>query len=173
MTFHFQVDSLSRRSLLRAGATSLGACALFSLTPLNQVLADALSEDLFGIFMAVSQPMCGKQVLDPQVGKVLLAALVAANPDFANLLGQFQAWFAQRSHATLGLTADIKAQRPDLALVPALMIRAWYLGIVGNRAYAYEQALMYPPIKDMVVLPTYARGAPGYWEAKPYPLPAN
>ena len=173
MTFFLEKDSLSRRTLLQVGATTLGACALFSLSPLSKVLAENLSQVTFTDFMSLSQPLCGQQVLDPQVGKVLFQALNNSNPDFATLLARYKQWFDQRAQSTRNLVADIKAQQKDLALIPALLTRAWYLGIVGNQAYAYEQALMYPPIKDMVVLPTYARGQPGYWEAKPYPLPAN
>ena len=173
MTFLFESDAVSRRTLLRAGAATLAASAFFSLSPLTKALADSLSQNLFDDFMAVSQPLCGKQILDPAVAKVLLQALSAGNPDFARLLGQFKQWFDQRGQSTQNLTVDLKAQNKDLLVIPAMITRAWYLGIVGNHAFAYEQALMYPPIKDMVVLPTYARGAPGYWEAKPYPLPAH
>jgi len=173
MTDLFENDALSRRAVLKAGAIAVAASAVFSLSPLSKVLADTLSEDVFADFMAVSQPLCGKQVLDPQVGKVLFQALTQGNPGFAPLLAPFKQWLSERAQSTRNLTADLNAQRKDLALVPALMTRAWYLGVVGNHAYAYEQALMYPPIKDMVVLPTYARGAPGYWEAKPEPLPAT
>lgn len=173
MTFLPDKDSLSRRTLLQLGATTLAASALFSLSPLSKVLADTLSQDTFADFMSLSQPLCGRQLLDPQVGKVLFDALNSGNPDFAALLARYKQWFGQRAGSLGNLLVEIKAQQKDLAIIPTLLTRAWYLGIVGNQAYAYEQALMYPPIKDMVVLPTYARGEPGYWEAKPYPLPAN
>jgi len=173
MTSLSDSDVFSRRAVLRAGAVAMAASAAFSLSPLGRVLADTLAQDDFALFMAISQPLCGQQVLDPALGRVLFAALSQGNPDFTRLLAPFKQWLDAREQSTRNLTADITAQHKDLALVPALITRAWYLGVVGNQAYAYEQALMYPPIKDMVVLPTYARGAPGYWEAKPYPLPAN
>jgi hypothetical protein len=33
---------------------------------------------------------------------------------------------------------------------------------------AYEHALNYRPLADVCVLPTYARGEPGYWARPPF-----
>ncbi len=173
MTLRFDLEALPRRMFLKAGAVALAASAVFSLAPLSHALAESLSQDAFADFMSVSQTLCGKQTLDPILAKTLFQALENSNPDFVTLLGQFKQWMSQRPQPLKNFQADLLAQHKELAVVPSLITSAWYLGVVGNQAFAYEQALMYTPVKDMVILPTFARGEPGYWEAKPYPLPVN
>ena len=50
------------------------------------------------------------------------------------------------------------------------IVRALYLGVVGDDAdaelFAYEEALMYDPTRDVLVVPTYGRGF-NTWGPKP------
>jgi hypothetical protein len=50
-------------------------------------------------------------------------------------------------------------------------MRAWYLGLVGDAAacevVAYESALMFDPVKDVLTIPSYCRDVPFYWTQKP------
>ena len=59
----------------------------------------------------------------------------------------------------------------DLSKVLHQIVSAWYLGVVGSgvqaKVIAFDQALMFDPVRDAVVVPTYCRAAPGYWVKKP------
>jgi hypothetical protein len=50
------------------------------------------------------------------------------------------------------------------------IVRAMYLGVVGDdekaELFAYEEAFMYDPTRDVLVVPTYGRG-PDSWGPKP------
>ncbi|WP_162939793.1 sugar dehydrogenase complex small subunit [Neorhizobium sp. NCHU2750] len=59
------------------------------------------------------------------------------------------------------------------------LVSAWYLGRVGEVLdrgepgpdfITYTGALMWRPTIDVTVLPTYARGGPGYWATPPATL---
>jgi fructose 5-dehydrogenase small subunit len=43
------------------------------------------------------------------------------------------------------------------------IVAAWYLGIVGDRTYAYESALMYRATADVLSPPSYVHAGPLSW----------
>ena len=53
------------------------------------------------------------------------------------------------------------------------IVQALYLGVVGDdekaELFAYQEALMYDPTRDVLVVPTYGRG-PNSWGPKPVPV---
>lgn len=63
-------------------------------------------------------------------------------------------------------TSPLYANPSDRAVAIAI-VSAFYLGQVGEaskaRFIAFEKALMFEPTADMVPIPTYSRGGPGYW----------
>lgn len=125
----------------------------------------------FDAFMALSRYLTGKSALDADQAQALYAGLLADQADLPQHIAQLQTFIAQTSTSANQLQQVLDAQSSPLAALPKLIMKGWYLGIVGSgakaRAVAYEQALMYPPIADVIVMPTYARGEPGYWAAPP------
>jgi hypothetical protein len=69
------------------------------------------------------------------------------------------------------VTAALRAAEPPLAKTVGQIMRAWYLGLVGEsptvKVLAYERALMFDPVKDVLTVPSYCRDVPFYWTRKP------
>jgi hypothetical protein len=158
-----------RRRLLLAGAAAPvlleAACHPAPMRQASPTAAPATAAQIQA-FMAASRRLTGKTRLDAELGRRLHAALRAAYPSLDRQIDQ------------LGVTPGPTEAHDALATpgpqtvrgLEQRVVRAWYLGLVGDgwdaRAYAYEAALMYPPVADKVVMQSYCRGAPGYW-AKP------
>jgi fructose 5-dehydrogenase small subunit len=113
-------------------------------------------------FMNVSR-LISADALDLRTGQALYDAL-RKKPDFdANL----------RALANLasvaGVTIETLAAQLDSTQQHALretldqIVSAWYLGIVDNKTYAYQTALMYRPTADVLSPPSYTRAGPLSW----------
>jgi hypothetical protein len=113
-------------------------------------------------FMNVSR-LISADALDLRTGQALYDAL-SKQPDFdANL----------RALANLasvaGVTVETLAAQLDATQQHALretldqIVSAWYLGIVDNKTYAYQTALMYRPTADVLSPPSYTRAGPLSW----------
>jgi hypothetical protein len=65
----------------------------------------------------------------------------------------------------------LQADQPQLAKTVSAITRAWYLGLVGDmpnvQVIAFERALMFEPVKDILTIPSYCRDVPFYWTHKP------
>jgi hypothetical protein len=144
----------------------LSAAALAALTlakPQAAVFAsDADVEG--GAFMTVSR-LVSADAPELRTARALYGAL-KKTPDFdANL--QALANLA----AVPGTTVETLAAHLDATAQHALrdtlnrIVSAWYLGIVDNRTYAYQGALMYRPTADVLSPPSYVRAGPLSWAA--------
>ncbi len=122
-------------------------------------------------FMRLSQFLTGKTALDAALANAIDAALNDVEPGFDKRIDAVNAYIDANRATAETLQGILNASKDSLADVPKKVMTAWYLGYVGSgakaRAVAYEQALMYRPIADVIVMPTYARGIPGYWAAPP------
>lgn len=111
-------------------------------------------------FMALSRQLTGVTTLDTTLGARLHAALLQRDPDL-------DAKVTALARNTGTATADT-----TLAAAQAAILKGWYLGVVGSgknaTVIAYEHALMYAPLADVCVLPTFARGEPHYWARPPF-----
>ncbi|MBO1325758.1 sorbitol dehydrogenase family protein [Acetobacter sp. TBRC 12305] len=164
---------VSRRSLLMvSGAVGLGAFAA-SFRPAVARAAVGAAEGQSAQFLAFSRFATGHANLDPLVGRSLLAALQAQNAGFGAQLAALAKTVADTT------PADVEALEAALRGTPLhdtllLIIRGWYSGVIeeGTQAkvYAFENALMYQPARDVVVIPTYAHNGPNYWVAEPAPI---
>lgn len=126
----------------------------------------------FTAFMKLSQYLTGKSTLDVEIGHAIFAGLVDQDTQFPKQVAQLNDFVATSKTPANGLQQVLDSTQPALATVPKRVMPAWYLGVVGTglkaRTVSYEQALMYPPISDVIVMPTYARGVPGYWAQPPH-----
>lgn len=180
----------SRRQFLLRSAVALtfGATGAVLLGSAHQgVIGDALAQATDGAkgidaasgyagFLQLSQYLTGKSALDDAIGQAIFAVLStdaiphgASDNGFTAQVAALNTFILQSKTPALALQATLNKEQPSLAALPKKLMQAWYRGIVGTgsnaRAVAYEQALMYPPIADVIVMPTYARGIPGYWAA--------
>ncbi|WP_144107883.1 sugar dehydrogenase complex small subunit [Paraburkholderia sp. BCC1886] len=125
----------------------------------------------FAAFMQLSQYLTGKTTLDAEIGHAIFAGLLDGDAQFPQLVAQLNDFVAGSKTPANALQAALNSSQPALAGVPKRIVPAWYLGVVGTgakaRTVAYEQALMYPPVADVIVMPSYARGVPGYWAQPP------
>lgn len=164
---------VSRRSLLMvSGAVGFGMVAASFRPAVAQAAAGAVDEQT-SRFLAFSRFATGHANLDPLVGRGLLAALQAQNAGFAAQLAALAKTVADTA------PADVEALELALRGTPLhdtllLIVRGWYSGVIEDgtqaRVYAFENALMYQPARDVVVIPTYAHNGPNYWVAEPAPV---
>lgn len=166
--------ALSRRRFLLVSAIA-GA---FSTAGSTGILRLAQAEASGGVpaagfdaFVRLSQYLTGKPTLDSELAQAIYVALSGDDPGFADQLTRLEDFLKQRPTPPEMLQAALDRDQSALATVPKRVMAAWYLGVVGKgartRALAYEQALMYPPVKDVIVMPSYARDVPGYWAEPP------
>ncbi|MBN3857067.1 sorbitol dehydrogenase [Paraburkholderia sp. Ac-20340] len=165
----------SRRQFL-IGTTVLATLSVAGLGALGvahaqaAATADAGAAADFAAFMKLSQYLTGKSTLDVEIGRAILAGLRGDDASASTTIAQLNDFVASTNTPANTLQSVLDASQPALAKLPKKVVTAWYLGVVGTgkhaRTVAYEQALMYPPIADVIVMPSYARGVPGYW-AKP------
>ncbi|MCG5074776.1 sorbitol dehydrogenase family protein [Paraburkholderia tagetis] len=128
-------------------------------------------------FIALSQHLTGRTHFDAVLGQRIYAALARASSQFEQNVGALDTWI--KGHGGVPsdtVTAALKTDRPELAATVGDIMRAWYLGLVGEmpkvQVLAYEKALMFDPVSDVLTIPSYCRDVPFYWTKKPADMPA-
>jgi fructose 5-dehydrogenase small subunit len=155
-----------------AVGTSLTASA--SATHTTRAHADTQPPTGGGLdaFIALSQKLTGRASFNPVLAKRAYDALSKADNQFMQNVATLNTWL----HTHGGVPSDtvIAALQPDapaLAKTVAAIVRAWYLGLVGEmpnvQVIAYESALMFEPVNDVLTVPSYCRDVPFYWSQKP------
>ena len=144
-----------------AGA-SLSAFAqepAFSFAASGQPAADA--------FFRVSQVLTGYTELDPGTSVRIAKALIDQQPAMSEsllMLGDLAKDPANTASAQLFLSAAQKVNQKQAALA---VVAAWFKGTVGHGQEAvlvtYQQALMYRPVSDGLIVPTYCGNGPLWW----------
>ncbi len=173
-----------RRVLLGTGALlALGAL------PLPKVWAAPSSDPALDDFLSLSRYLTGRAELDPTLGQRVLTALQTQIADFiegARALAQFIE--QHRDTPVAELPAQLEEREPRLAAITQQIVAGWYLGQVGGIdsnggedegrssrespdrpavVVAYEHALMFDPVRDVLTIPSYCRDLPGYWAQRP------
>ncbi|SAK83097.1 uridylyltransferase [Caballeronia catudaia] len=126
----------------------------------------------FDTFLAVSMKLTGRASFDPLFAERVHAALVRHDADFPANIASLEQWIATHGGTPSDvIIAALDATRPALAKTVRAVMRAWYLGVVGGPPHAevvaYERALMFDPVGDMLTIPSYCRGEPADWARKP------
>lgn len=157
--------SLPRRAVL----TGLGALGLMGMAGCSAPhgAPDHLATPRF---LTLSRRLTGYDDLDTGVGSRIEMILRDTTTGFDAALASLEHALSSAS-SRLSLT-QLPAQTPARTLADAIL-RAWQTGVVGEGSRAvvvsYEDTLMYRPIADVCVLPTYARGEPHYWAQPVHP----
>jgi fructose 5-dehydrogenase small subunit len=136
--------------------------------------ADALPPAGGGLdaFVALSQKLTGRSRLNAVLAQRAYDALSKADHRFAQHVATLNTWL----HTHGGVPSDtviaaLQTETPALANTVAAVVRAWYVGLVGEmpdvKVIAYESALMFDPVRDVLTVPSYCRDIPFYWSQKP------
>jgi hypothetical protein len=168
-------EPISRRTLVKAGATAVGLAAFgVSSRPTAQAageVAAALNGDKF---MAASHFLIQHR-LSPGVGARMAAILHTRIP---TLDADLDVIIRTAKERNAKVVEDFFDALPDGQVKDAAhqIIFGWYAGVVDEspsaEVFAYEEALMYKPTKDAVALPTYSFNGPDHWTDVDPPLSA-
>ncbi len=161
---HFSLPGLQRRHLL-GGALAVGAVQLAPWSWAAAPVTDASR------FMALSSYLTERSDLNARLGARMQTALQAVNAQFAAQVDALWQWVDGHKVPLAQLNERLKAEKPELAGVPAQLMQAWYLGVAGAgtqaKVVAYEFALNAQVVSDKLKPPTYAYGMYGSWSANP------
>ena len=167
----------TRREFLMDACTSAAALA-FSATiglPLVSRRALAFAPPAGGgldAFTALSQQLTGRTKLDASLASRIYDALSKADSAFVSDVAALNTWL--KTHGGVPsdtVTAALASEDARLSKTIGHIMRAWYLGLVGQlptvQVLAYEHALMFDPVNDVLTIPSYCRDVPFYWANKP------
>lgn len=164
----------SAAALAFAAAGRFGMPAgLFGIAPaFGATSADAPAGGGLDAFVALSQRLTGHPAFDPVLGKRIYEALSKADSQFTQNVAALNTWLQGHGGVPSDtVTQALQADQPALAKTVGAIMRAWYLGLVGDMPHvqvvAYERALMFEPVKDVLTIPSYCRDVPFYWTQKP------
>ncbi|REG52178.1 D-sorbitol dehydrogenase-like protein [Paraburkholderia sp. BL6669N2] len=156
--------------MLLGAAFLAGSLALSTLPALSA--ETGVSSESTAQFMEISTLLIPHR-LDADIGKRMAQAMGALRPslpsDIAALLS-----IAKKCNARI--VEDFFPDIPEgpLKQTALAIISAWYMGVLVDapdaEVFAYEQALMYRPTRDVMTIPSYAKSGPNGWNAEAPPL---
>jgi hypothetical protein len=122
-------------------------------------------------FMVVSRRLTERATLDAHVALRLETALAAQDPSFAGALQALVVAFNAHPRSPTSEVLASKATPTSAVVAASAILAGWYLGVAGIKpdspVVAYQEALMFDPVRDVVAAPSYCREAPGYWTTRP------
>jgi hypothetical protein len=162
--------SLARREVMIGGAFLVGGLAT-GLMPTQSAMA-AWSEEASARFMEISSLLIQHR-LNQDIGRRMGAAMGALNSQLSDQVTELLT-IAKNKNAKI--VEDFFPDIPEgpLKETALAIISAWYLGVVTDAAdaevFAFENALMYQPTRDVMTIPSYAISGPNGWSADAPPL---
>jgi hypothetical protein len=155
-----------------AGAAALAFTAAIGLPLTAQAAFAPPAGGGLDAFTALSQQLTGRARLDAMLASRIYDALSKADSAFVSDVAALNTWL--KTHAGVPsdtVTAALAAEDARLSKTVGHIMRAWYLGLVGQmptvQVLAYEHALMFDPVNDVLTIPSYCRDVPFYWSQKP------
>lgn len=161
---------VSRRNVLFGMASALIATALVGYPFLTRAEQHTAAQNplIFARFFALSQVLTEHQDINPGMSARIFTALNLSNPQFSSQVEQLSARLKTGQSAQQ--LQQIANQLELQALVSAILT-AWYTGTVGHgpnaSLIAYKDALMYRPVNDSLIVPTYCGNGPLWWTTAP------
>ncbi|MDR3100087.1 MAG: sorbitol dehydrogenase family protein [Paraburkholderia sp.] len=195
-----RIEHPGRRHFVTSVAFATGACAASALafalagrrgaqyvfgiadaaaaSPAASAVAAAPADSGYAAFIALSRHLTGRTHFDAVLGQRIYSALARASSQFEQNVSALNTWIKEHGGVPSDtVTAALKTDRPELASTVGDIMRAWYLGLVGEmpkvQVLAYEKALMFDPVSDVLTIPSYCRDVPFYWTSKPADMPAT
>jgi fructose 5-dehydrogenase small subunit len=172
------VQSAGRRTWLLGACAAAAALAFTSAGRFGMsfgipsAFADAPAGGGLDAFLALSQHLTARTSFNPVLAKRVYDALVHADAQFPQNVSALNTWLQGHGGVPSDtVTQALQTDQPVLAKTVSAIMRAWYLGLVGEMPHvqvvAYESALMFDPVKDVLTIPSYCRDVPFYWTQKP------
>ncbi|TAL99659.1 MAG: sorbitol dehydrogenase [Paraburkholderia sp.] len=139
---------------------------------IDRVFAAQPGDGGYDAFIVLSQHLTGRTSYDQLLAQRVYAALASASSQFGQNVVALNTWIGSHGGVPSDtVTAALQGERPELAATVGDIMRAWYLGLVGElphvQVVAYEKALMFDPVGDVLTIPSYCRDVPFYWTRKP------
>ncbi len=160
----------SRRDLIKGLTSAMVATTLLGfpfLTQAEKATAEA-SPVIFGQFYLVSQAVTEHKNLSEGASAQIFNALFRGQPDFPLQVSKLHA-LVNSNQTAKELQALAKQQ--GLGDLVTNIVTAWYTGSVGHGTdsilISYKDALMYRPVSDGLIVPTYCGNGPLWFTATP------
>ncbi|WP_295959939.1 sugar dehydrogenase complex small subunit [Rhodoferax sp.] len=164
------------RRLLLTGLLASYSFSIFNL-PTAWATGDSKTDTtpMPEAFVKVSQWLTGRSTLDMAQAERLHTALLAQDGTFDTQLALLAAFIAQKNPDLATLQAALDTEKARFATLPASILTAWYVGVVGSgvaaRCVTYEASLMSLAVADRLKPPSYAYGPYGSWSRNPLAIP--
>ena len=156
-----------KRRILLGGALAASAAAFIPAAFAAAGDATAAGE----AFLSISKALCGHDSLNPDDAARLCNALIAEDAQFAEGVQALAALMDRRKIDPLKLQQALDDEHSPLAALPRKVVRAWYLGVVGEddkaRCLSFETNLSNELVSDKLRPPSYCYGGYGSWSEKP------
>lgn len=183
MTQHARSATRSANHAITRRRFVLGACASAAMLAFTSAglglpsfftqafAADPPAADLDG-FVQLTRKLTGRASVDQALAQRIFDGLSKADAGFTGNVTALNAWLAAHGGVPSDtVTQALQADTPKLAGTVTAIMRAWYLGLIGEAPHvsvvAYERTLMFDPVADVLTIPSYCRDVPFYWAQKP------
>ena len=160
----------SRRELLKGLTSAMVATTLLGFPFLSQAEKETATQDpvIFGQFYLVSQAITEHRNISEGSSAQIFNAFYRSQPDFPAQVSKLHA-LVKPGQAAKDLQEV--AKQNGLGELVTRIVTAWYTGTVGHGTdsilIAYKDALMYRPVSDGLIVPTYCGNGPLYFTAAP------
>jgi hypothetical protein len=162
---------MRRRTLLASMTVGAFGFGLASSWPQLALAATANAPDAARFFEA-SQILTGYDDLDPLTAQRISAAMIAQAPAMAGALSTLADLTKVADNRFSAQSLLAAAKQAGVGEAALALVAAWFKGTVGHgqtaQLVAYRQALMYRPVSDGLIVPTYCGNGPLWWTA---PIP--
>lgn len=160
----------SRRELLKGLTSAMVATTLLGFPFLSQAEKETATQSpvIFGQFYLVSQAITEHKNISEGSSAQIFNAFHRSQPDFAAQVSKLHALVRPGQSAKALQEA---AKQNGLGELVTSIVTAWYTGTVGHGTdsilISYKDALMYRPVSDGLIVPTYCGNGPLYFTAAP------
>jgi len=160
----------SRRDLIKGLTSAMVASTLLGFPMLSQAEKETATTSpvIFGQFYLVSQAVTEHNDLSEGASAQIFNAFFRSQPDFPLQVSKLHA-LVDPNHSAKQLQELAKQQ--GLGDVLTSIVTAWYTGTVGHGTdsilISYKDALMYRPVSDGLIVPTYCGNGPLWFTAAP------
>jgi hypothetical protein len=125
----------------------------------------------YSAFVTVSEYLTGHPVLDGALAMRAYSALAGDDEGFKGQVQSLSTLIAAQKPDPMTLQAILDGKKSPLAALPRKIVKAWYLGVVGDgdkaRCIAFENNLTNRAVADHLRPPSYCFGTYGSWVQKP------
>jgi len=160
----------SRRDMLKGVGSAMVAATLLGFPFLTQAEKDTATGDpvIFSQFFMISQAITEHQDLSPGMSARFFNAFYQGDPQFP---AQVSKLYSLLQPSLRAKQFQEIAKQNGLGDLLTSIITGWYTGTVKNGTdsilIAYKDALMYRPVSDGLIVPTYCGNGPLWFTAAP------